>query len=191
MNTTQSVRDNKRARFTQPNKQNKTVVLVAIVGGVALLLLAAAALLWPRGGAGPVAGAPPAEELPPAAESPQAGLTPASDEVRLPLSTFDDGQAHLYTYSVGNTDVQFFVLKSSDGVVRAAFNACDVCYPAHLGYHQEGDEMVCNNCGRRFPSNLINEVSGGCNPAPLDRTIEGDELVIPLQNVVAGVGYFQ
>ena len=36
--------------------------------------------------------------------------------------------------------------------------------------------MVCNNCGQRFPSNLINEVRGGCNPSPLERTIEEDEL---------------
>ncbi|MEM3554980.1 MAG: Fe-S-containing protein, partial [Candidatus Micrarchaeaceae archaeon] len=61
---------------------------------------------------------------------------------------------------------------------EAAFNACDVCYPARKGYHQEGDVMVCNNCGRRFPTNQINIVRGGCNPAPLERAVDGDTLVI-------------
>ena len=30
--------------------------------------------------------------------------------------------------------------------------------------------MVCNNCGQKFSSDLINEIKGGCNPAPLERT---------------------
>ncbi len=110
--------------------------------------------------------------------------------MRLPLSTFDDGLAHFYTYDVGETTVRFFVLKSSDGVVRAAFDACDVCFAARRGYRQEGNEMVCNNCGRRFPAVLINEVRGGCNPAPLDRTVEGDDLVIRVDDIAAGAGYF-
>jgi uncharacterized membrane protein len=110
--------------------------------------------------------------------------------VRLPLATFDDGQAHTYTYDADGVEIEFFVLKSSDGVIRAAFNACDVCFLAKQGYRQEGDEMVCNNCGQRFPSGRINEVRGGCNPSPLERTIEGDELVIRVDDILAGSGYF-
>ena len=30
--------------------------------------------------------------------------------------------------------------------------------------------MVCNNCGKVFPSDQINVVTGGCNPIPLDKT---------------------
>jgi uncharacterized membrane protein len=75
-------------------------------------------------------------------------------------------------------------------VVRAAFNACDVCFPAKKGYHQEGDEMVCNNCGSRFPADQINEVRGGCNPSPLERMVESDTLVIQEQDIIAGLGYF-
>ena len=76
--------------------------------------------------------------------------------VRLPLSTFDDYEAHYYTYMHEGQPIEFFVLKSKDGVVRAAFNACDVCFAAKKGYTQDGDEMICNNCGRRFPADQIN-----------------------------------
>ncbi|HEY7527662.1 MAG TPA: Fe-S-containing protein, partial [Candidatus Deferrimicrobiaceae bacterium] len=58
----------------------------------------------------------------------------------------------------------YFVLRSSDGTYRAAFDACDVCFRANRGYRQEGDLMVCNQCGQTFPSVKINEVKGGCNP---------------------------
>jgi len=81
-------------------------------------------------------------------------------------------------------------LKSADGVVRAAFDACDVCWRSGKGYTQDGDEMVCKNCGRRFASNRINDVQGGCNPAPLNRSVEGDHLIIQAEDIVRGRAYF-
>jgi hypothetical protein len=110
--------------------------------------------------------------------------------VRLPLSTFDDYKAHHYTYMNAGHPIEFFVLKSKDGVVRAAFNACDVCFASKKGYTQDGDEMICNNCGRRFPADQINVVHGGCNPSPLERSVEDDYLVIPETELIAGGDYF-
>ena len=110
--------------------------------------------------------------------------------IRLPLSTFDDHKAHHYTYMNLGRPIEFFVLKSKDGVVRAAFNACDVCFGSKKGYTQDGDYMVCNNCGRRFPADQINVVHGGCNPSPLDRTVEGDTLTIQVEDIIAGQDYF-
>ena len=106
------------------------------------------------------------------------------------LSTFDDYAAHHYTYMHEGRPIEFFILKSKDGVVRAAFNACDVCYLSKKGYTQDGDEVVCNNCGRRFPADQINVVHGGCNPSPLDRSVEGDSLIIKVEDVVRGQEYF-
>ena len=110
--------------------------------------------------------------------------------MRLPLSTFDDYEAHHYTYMHEGNSIEFFVLKSQEGTVRAAFNACDVCYQAKKGYTQDGDYMICNNCGRRFPADQINVLQGGCNPSPLDRTVEGDTLIIEEEDIRAGMGYF-
>ena len=112
------------------------------------------------------------------------------DVIRWPLTTFDDGQAHYYSFVDSGKAIDFFVLKSSDGVVRAAFDACDVCFGAHKGYSQQGDLMICNNCGQQFPSVKINEVRGGCNPGPLERTVEGTDLVIRSADISTGAGYF-
>lgn len=111
-------------------------------------------------------------------------------EVTLPLASFDDRMAHHYMYMHVEQPIEFFVLKSEDGVVRAAFNACDVCFSARLGYTQDGDHMVCNNCGRRFPSDQINVLQGGCNPSPLRRAVEGQDLVIQVDDLVGGLAYF-
>lgn len=103
---------------------------------------------------------------------------------------FEDGKARHFEYVSGEDTIRYFILKSSDGVIRAAFDACDVCWPAGKGYYQEGDHMVCRNCGRRFISVRVNEVKGGCNPAPLNRKLENDKLIIQIKDIEQGRQYF-
>ncbi len=110
--------------------------------------------------------------------------------VQLPLADVSDGKAHFFSYKTGGKDVQFFVLKSKDGQIRSAFDACDVCYRAKKGYTQEGDTMRCNNCGMKFHSTKIMEVKGGCNPSPLARTLDATSITIREADLKAGIGYF-
>lgn len=119
-------------------------------------------------------------------------ITPTNGELLIPLAAVSDGQAHHYKVKADDgTMVTFFVLKSKDGVIRAAIDACDVCYKAGKGYYQEGDFMVCENCGQRFASNRINVIKGGCNPAPLERTVSGDKLVIAMKDINANTWYMK
>jgi len=120
----------------------------------------------------------------------EAGGSQGAGAVTFPVATFDDGRARHYEFSQGGLTIRYFILKSSDGVIRAAFDACDVCWQAGKGYYQDGDVMVCRNCGRRFASVLVNEVKGGCNPAPLRRSIQGGQVVIQVQDILQGRGYF-
>lgn len=121
------------------------------------------------------------------------GLTVVKAEagvVRIPVADVSDSTAHYFTYKGTKGNINFFVLKSSDGVIRAAFDACDVCYREKKGYRQEGDHMVCNNCEQRFASVNINEIKGGCNPAPLERTVQGKNLVLNANDIENGAWYF-
>jgi uncharacterized membrane protein len=111
--------------------------------------------------------------------------------VSIPFAEVNDGQAHYFNYAHEGSRVKFFLLKSTDGIVRAAFDTCDVCYREGKGYHQEGDFMVCNNCGQKFRSDLINEIKGGCNPAPLARTVSSDRILIAESDLAGGARYFQ
>jgi len=115
----------------------------------------------------------------------------ASGTVAYPVTLFEDGQAKHFEFKDGNRTIRYFVIKSADGVIRAAFDACDVCWPAGKGYYQDGDDMVCRNCGRRFASNLVNEVQGGCNPAPLKRSVDNGMLVIHPDDIRSGAGFFK
>jgi len=120
-------------------------------------------------------------------------ITPtANGQLEIPIAGINDGKAHHFQVKAADgTMVTFFVLKSADGVIRAAIDACDVCYRSGLGYYQEGDFMVCKNCGQKFASNKINVIKGGCNPAPLNRTVVGDKLVINMKDIGTNSWYMK
>lgn len=170
------VRAEKRAQFESPGKGRRTGIILAVVAVVAVAIVGAAVAVS-GGDDGPANAA--------------VSAAATGDSVKIPVSEVSDGTAHFYSYDAGGTQVKYFVLASADGTLRAAFDACDVCFAQKKGYHQEGDVMVCNNCGRRFPSDRINVEEGGCNPSPLDRTLEGDEVVIAVADIQAGAKYFQ
>lgn len=119
-------------------------------------------------------------------------IRPVNSTFGFPVSAFADGKAKHFVYKHSPSQwVRFFVVKSRDGVIRAAFDACDVCFRSKKGYVQRGNKMVCVNCGLQFRTDKINEIKGGCNPAPLRRTVNGAHLVISQRDVMSGLRYFQ
>ncbi len=88
-----------------------------------------------------------------------------------------------YPYKVGKTRMEVLAVKAGDGTIRTAFNTCQVCFDSGRGYYeQEGYELVCQNCGNRFPLDEIGLTRGGCNPVPVLKEIkieDEEKIVIP------------
>jgi uncharacterized membrane protein len=164
-------REEKREQFTQAKKNKGPWIVLALLVLAGLTAAGWTTFAAPKGGFTPVAA--------------------AGGQITIPLSQVSDGKAHYFSYQGDGATINFFVLQSKDGVVRAALDTCDVCYRAKKGYRQEGDDMVCNNCDMRFASEKINEVKGGCNPAPLERTVAHGQLLIAETELVAGARYFR
>ena len=165
----------KKAAVLGTDKKSRLPLIVAVLGSV--LIVAAAVFYVNKGDSVQTA----AVAAPSAANS---------NIVAFPVNLFEDGKARHFEHTDGKFTIRYFVLKSSDGILRAAFDACDVCWPANKGYYQEGDYMVCRNCGRRFASIRVNEVKGGCNPAPLNRSVQNGQLVIQVKDILDGKQYF-
>jgi uncharacterized membrane protein len=119
-----------------------------------------------------------------------AGVAETADAVRIPLKTLDSGKALFLSLESEGRELYYFALKSRDGEYRAALDACDVCFRTNRGYRQEGDQMVCNNCGQKFACDKIGEVKGGCNPHPLAHKEEAGFMVIRKADIVSGKDYF-
>jgi uncharacterized membrane protein len=163
--------DKKKAVVLGTGKRRRFPLLITIIAGslVAVVVIA----LFLRGGG----------------ES--RSVVASTDKVSYPVAIFDDGKAKFYQLKTDDgISIRFFALKSSDGVLRAAFDACNVCWKAGLGYYQEGDFMVCRNCGQRFASVNVNVVTGGCNPVALSREVVDGQLVIKVKDILQGKRYF-
>jgi len=114
-----------------------------------------------------------------------------ADFVVIRLSEISGTVKH-YTYDTGAATVKYFAVKDSDGVVRTAFDACEVCYNAGKGYSQDGTDVVCNNCGLRFRIDDLGTKNRGrgCWPAYLPHEVDGDEIVIKKSDFEAGAYLF-
>ena len=110
----------------------------------------------------------------------------------VPLSEISES-ARWYSYNSSESgEVRIFIVKDSSGGTRAAFDACDVCYGAGKGYAQRGGEMVCRNCGMRFPISGLGELNSGdgCWPSNLNYAIRGDRIEIQLADLDAKAWMF-
>ena len=183
----QSIKDvsnNKKAAVLGIEKKKKKIVPYTVLSICAILIIAAVVFFQ-----GNVQSSPNRSVAQNVGED-NKGLSQVQ-VVTYPITLFDEGKVKHFEFPADNgITIKYFVLKSSDGVIRAAFDACDVCWPSGKGYYQKQDKMVCRNCGKRFASVKINEVKGGCNPAPLNRKIDGDNLVIQVADILGGKSYF-
>ncbi len=169
-----SRRQEKRAQFEAPRRSK----LLPIIAGIAVVAAVASVAIYFAAGRG-------------GATATATTAAATGGDVKLAMSQINDGKAHFFTYNAAGTTVKYFVLADKKGVVRAALDACEVCYPRHLGYHQAGNYMQCNNCGKTFRSDLINVITGGCNPIPLTRSVKGSTLTISTADLQNGAQYFQ
>ena len=169
----------KKAAVLGTEKKSRLPLFAMIAG--AALIMGAAYYFIPGGGQ---------KTLAVSSQTSSAAPVSQISQITYPVDLFADGQARHFEYNGSDATIKYFILKSSDGIIRAAYDACDVCWPAGKGYYQDGDHMVCRNCGRRFASVLVNVVQGGCNPAPLTRSIENGNLVIKVNDILNGKKYF-
>ena len=175
------------------HKDKNAAKKAAVLGGkkkspVPFLLMAACAVLVIGGGL--LFMGQSKDQAPPIAQVFQPAAAQAA-ELTYPVAKFDGGTARFFKHKTADgLTIRFFVLKSSDGVIRSAFDACDSCWRSGKGYRQDGDDMVCQNCRLRFASVKVMEVKGGCNPSPLPNQVENGQVVIRIQDIEAGRGYF-
>ncbi len=95
--------------------------------------------------------------------------------------------ARYYSFDASGVDVRFFAVRGSDGDVRVAMDACDVCYDAKRGYRQDGNDMVCNNCGNEYSTDGIGteNLRGGCWPSYVPIKEEGGNILIKASDLKA------
>ena len=112
--------------------------------------------------------------------------SPSGDSVQIPLSDITS-TVQFYEYESNGVKINYFAVLGSDGEVRTAFDACDVC-GGSKGYRQEGTDIVCNNCGKVFKIDGLGTKNKGhgCWPSFLQHKVVGDNIVIQTDDIIEG-----
>lgn len=99
-----------------------------------------------------------------------------------------------FPVKIGKTNMEVMAVKASDGTIRTAFNTCQVCNGSPWAYFkQEGNMIVCQNCGNVFSLDMIEVQRGGCNPVPItgnNKLDNGDTIIISREFLEKNKGLF-
>ena len=151
-----------RRRLEWERRQQRRWTFAAAVGFLAVILLLTADFVYARAASRP----PEAREL-----------VAVNGSVSIPLSDLADSNLHFYSVDAGGTQVRFLVIHKRNGEYAVALDACQICGPR--GYRQEGDNIICRNCGAAIYAPSIGN-AGGCNPIPVSSGVSGTQLVVNL-----------
>ncbi len=173
----------------KPSPKPAFYILGALVLALAILGAALAS------GTGTVTPAP--AVLPPVQGETTASpaVTPAvvTEDYVIPVAGITE-TAIFYPIVVDGVEMELFAVKAPDGTIRTAFNTCQVCYDSGRGYYvQEGDTLVCQNCGNRFKTSDVEKVRGGCNPLPIVeeyKTVDENNITFPYELLQAAKEFF-
>lgn len=142
------------------NKSLKNIIILAVVA----IVVVAGILITKQGNSGG-----------------NENTSTAQADIIIPINEISE-TAKFYPVKVGNINMEVLAVKASDGSIRTAFNTCQVCKGSPKAYYkQEGDILVCQNCGNQFSMDMIEQQRGGCNPVPIDKenkTEDGTNIVI-------------
>ena len=119
---------------------------------------------------------------------------PVDTDLVIPVSELSE-TTRIYPVTVDGLQMEVLAAKDSDGTVRTAFNTCQVCNGSRKAYFaEEGDHVVCQNCGNSFGREDVGVLSGGCNPYPIfaeDRQDSEDSVRISYDYLSSASGLFE
>lgn len=113
--------------------------------------------------------------------SPAEPMSIEGDKIKIPLESVSDGALHRYAFQASDgTEVRFIVIQKSSASYGVGLDACDICGPT--GYYQRGDEVICKLCDVVMNISTIG-FKGGCNPVPLQYSLDSGTMIIDTQNL--------
>ncbi|MBE0529762.1 MAG: DUF2318 domain-containing protein [Rhodospirillales bacterium] len=129
--------------------------------------------------------------LPPSLSPAQPVQPDAQGLVRIDVNAVKDGKLYRYAYITSDGHrVRFFLINRYDvahAKIGVVYDACMIC--GDDGYIQVGNEIICIACNVRIFVPSIGK-PGGCNPIPLDHTVEGGVITIAAADLDKGAKYF-
>lgn len=123
----------------------------------------------------------------------------------LSLSNYEEGDSFVIPISELGKDVKFFSLDynganveiltaiDKNGNPKVTLNTCQNCMGSPKAYFvQEGDSVVCQNCGIGHQIETIGTAKRGCNPIPIDSLVIDDKnITFDKNELLSNAGLFK
>ena len=85
----------------------------------------------------------------------------AGGDLEIPIAELSE-HIKIYSFTVDGLNMEVLAARDADGTVRTAFNTCQVCNGSRKAYFvEQGDKVVCQNCGNAFGREDVGVLSGG------------------------------
>lgn len=147
-----------RRRREYERRRQRRWMLLAVASCFIVVLALTADFIYAQ-----VAAAPPPAQV----------ISAQNGAVQIPLSSVDDGRLHFFLLDSDGTQIRFIVIRKPGGGYATALDACAICGP--IGYRQDGQNIVCRNCGSPIYIPSIGQ-GGGCNPIAFASRVEGGKI---------------
>ena len=122
------------------------------------------------------------------APSPATEVTFVNGQVAIPLAQVSGGDLHRFSARENGVDIRFWLYQKPDGKIATVFDACQIC--GGVGFYKGPNGVVCKNCAAPINPQSVG-TAGGCNPIPLNATINSDSVIIQEADIAAGARVFQ
>ena len=175
---------NKNNKKPAPKKSKKPAVYLSGIAALAVVILAVVLATQSSAQPGTAAVKTNAPATNAAAAASTEAPVPQGSGLVIQIKDITE-TATFYPAQVDGVKMEVLAVKAPDGTIRTAFNTCQVCYDSGRGYYvQEGDVLVCQNCGNRFRTSDVEKVRGGCNPVPIleeEKIVDENTITIPAE----------
>lgn len=91
----------------------------------------------------------------------------------------------------GNQEVRFLVGRDPAREIVVAFDASENDFKRKRGFRHEGDWLVNNKCDTATKLAEVSIGRGGCAPVPVRHRVEGSNVVLTENDLLAGWRYFR
>ena len=97
--------------------------------------------------------------------------------IDVPLEQIQDGHLHRYVYRAsGGEQVRYIVILKGGSSYGVGLDACEIC--GVTGYYERDNQVICKLCDVQMNKATIG-TKGGCNPIPIEYSIEEGNLRVP------------
>lgn len=173
---------NKTKKYSNKTQKNKWPLYMGT--GIAVIVAAAAVFWSAENGTAPSENQQNGPEISASAErlaGDNAQKIVAGESLVIPVAD-QSSTVNFYPIEIDGVSMEVLAVRDDDGNVRTAFNTCQICYGSGRGYYrQQGDVLVCQNCGNHFTIDQVEIESGGCNPWPIfpeNKTVTDESISI-------------